>query len=329
MMDRRAFISMVGGSILAGPLAAKAQQAGKVYRIGILSGGSPTRNSPHIEAFRQGLRDTGWVEGRDVLIEWRSAEGRTDKLTELMAELVHLKIDVIVTAGSTPATLAAKRATTTTPIVMVAVGAPLATGLVANLARPGGNVTGFTTLGGEVASKRLEFVKDLLPQATQVGLLWNPDNPANAQVYRELSEKARQTQLKLLSIEVRDAKEIDRGFALLVKQRPDVLLLTADPMLLVHMGRVIEFTAKHRLPAIYNTRESVEAGGLMSYDANQPELYKRAARYVDKILKGTPPGDLPVEQPAKFELVINLKTAKALGLTMPPVLRLQADHVIE
>ena len=323
------FAVVLALSVTLASLAGEAQQAGKPYRIGILSGGSPDKNSPHIEAFRQGLRDKGWVEGRTVVIEWRSAEGRTDRLGGLASELVHLKVDVIVTAGSTPATLAAKRATTTTPIVMVAVGAPLDTGLVPSLARPGGNVTGLTTLGGEVASKRLDFVKELLPEARQLALLWNPDNPANARLYSELTQKAQRAHLTLLSVEVRDVKEFDSGFALLVKQRPDALLLTADPMILVHMRRVIEFTAKHRLPAIYNTRESVEAGGLMSYDANQPELYKRAAIYVDKILSGTKPGDLPVEQPTKFELVINLKTAKALGLTIAPSLLLQADKVIE
>jgi len=316
-------------SLVIAPLAAEAQQVGKSYRIGILSGGSPDKDSPNIEAFRNGLRDMGWVEGRNVVIEWRSAEGRTERLTGLAAELVHLKVDVIVTAASTPATLAAKRATTTTPVVMVAVGAPLETGLVASLARPGGNVTGSTTLGGEVASKRLDFVKELVPKAAQVALLWNPDNPANARLYRELVQKAQQAHLKLLSVEVRDVKEFDSGFALLAKQRPAALLLTGDPMHLVHMGRVIEFTAKHQLLAIYNTRESVLDGGLMSYGANQPELYRRAATYVDKILKGTKPGDLPVEQPTKFELVINLKTAKALGLTIPRTLLLQADQVIE
>ena len=264
-----------------------------------------------------------------MVIEWRSAEGRPDRLSPLAAELVQLKVDVIVTAGSTPATLAVKRATATIPVVMVAVGAPLDTGLVSNLARPGGNLTGFTTLGGEVASKRLEFVKDLLPGASQLALLWNPDNPANARVYSELRHKAQQAHLKLLSVEVRDANDFDSGFALLTKQRPDALLLTADPTLLVHMGRVIEFTTKHRVPTIYNTKDSVMAGGLMSYDADQPELYRRAATYVDKILKGARPGDLPVEQPTKFELVINLKTAKALGLTIKPSLLLQADQIIE
>jgi putative ABC transport system substrate-binding protein len=234
-----------------------------------------------------------------------------------------------VTAASTPATVAVKRATTTIPIVMVAAGAPVETGLVASLARPGGNITGSTTLGGEVASKRLDFVKELIPKATQVALLWNPDNPANVALYRELMQKAQQAQLKLLSVEVRHAKEFDSGFALLERLRPDALLLTGDPMHLVHMGRVIEFTAKHQLPAVYNTRDSVLQGGLMSYGANQSELYKRAATYVDRILKGAKPADLPVEQPTKFELLINLKTARALRLTIPRTLILQADQVIE
>jgi putative tryptophan/tyrosine transport system substrate-binding protein len=316
------------GLVLA-PLAAEAQQPGKVYRVGILSGGSPEKNAPQIETFLKALHDMGWIDGQNAIIEWRSAEGRTDRLGALAAELVHIKVDVIVTVASTPATVAVKRATTTIPVVMVAAGAPVETGLVASLARPGGNITGSTTLGGEVASKRLDFVKELIPKATQVALLWNPDNPANASLYRELMQKTQQAQLKLLSVEVRYAKEFDKGFALLERQRPDALLLTGDPMHLVHMGRVIEFTAKHQLPAIYNVRESVLQGGLMSYGANQPELYKRAATYVDRILKGSKPADLPVEQPTKFELLINLKTARALRLTIPRTLILQADQVIE
>src|SRR5262245_18925200 len=329
MMDRRAFIGALAGGVIVAPLAAQAQQAGKLYRIGLLSGGSPERNTPQIEAFLKSLHDMGWVDGQNVIIEWRSAEASTDRLAALATELVQLKVDVIVTVASTPATVAAKRATTTIPIVMVAVGAPLESGLVTSLARPGGNITGSTTLGGEVASKRLDFVKELIPKATQVALLWNPDNPANAALYRELLEKAQRAQLKLVSVEVRHPREFDCGFALLARKRPDALLLTGDPMHLVHMGRVIEFTAKHRLPAIYNTRENAVAGGLMSYGANQPDLFKRAAAYVDRILNGTRPAELPVEQPTKFELLINLKTAKALRLTIPRTLILQADQVIE
>jgi ABC-type uncharacterized transport system substrate-binding protein len=328
-MDRRAFIAAVGTGFLVAPFATEGQQTGKVYRIGILSGGWPEKNAPQVQAFLKGLHDMGWIAGQNVVIEWRSAEGRMDRLGALAAELVHMKVDIMVTASSTPATVAAKRATTTIPIVMVAAGAPVENGLVASLARPGGNVTGSTTLGGEVVSKRLDFVKELIPNATQVTLLWNPDNPANAALHRELMQKAQQAQLKLLAIEVRYAKEFDRGFALLERQRPDALLLTGDPMHLVHMGRVIEFTAKHQLPAIYNIRESVLQGGLMSYGANQPELYKRAATYVDRILKGSKPADLPVEQPTKLELLINLKTAKALRLAIPQTLILQADQVIE
>src|SRR5262245_22725092 len=310
-------------------LESEAQQAGKVYRIGILSGGSPEKNTPQVEAFLERLHDLGWVDGQNVIVEWRSSEGRTDRLPALATELVQLKVDVIVTATSTPATVAAKRATTTIPVVMVAVVAPVENGLVTSLARPGGNITGSTTLGGEVASKRLDFVKELVPKATQVALLWNPDNPANAMLYRELAQKAQQAQLKLFSVEVLHPREFDNGFALLARQRPDALLLTGDPMHLIHMGRVIEFAAKHQLPAIYNTTESVAAGGLMSYGVSHPELYKRAATYVDRILKGARPAELPVEQPTKFELLINLKTAKALRLTIPRTLILQADQIFE
>lgn len=329
MMDRRAFIAAVGAGFLVAPFAIEGQQPGKIYRIGILSGGSPEKSTPQVQTFLKSLHDMGWIAGQNVVIDWRSAQGRTDRLGALAAELVHIKVDVIVTAASTPATVAAKRATTTIPIVMIAAGAPVETGLVASLARPGGNITGSTTLGGEVASKRLDFVKELIPKATQVALLWNPDNPANAALHRELMQKAPQAQLKLLAVEVRDAREFNKGFALLERQRPDALLLTGDPMHLVHMGRVIEFAAKHQLPAIYNFAENVLQGGLMSYGANQPELYRRAATYVDRILKGSKPAELPVEQPTKFELLINLKTARTLRLAIPQTLILQADKVIE
>jgi putative ABC transport system substrate-binding protein len=329
-MVRRPVLSVILAlALLAAPFAAKAQQPGKTSHIGILSSGWPAQDSVHIEAFRQGLRDAGWVEGQNLVIEWRSAEGKTDRLAALAAELVRLKVVVIVAATSTRATQAAMRATTTIPIVMVAAGAPLDTGLVASLARPGGNVTGNTTLGAEVGAKRLEFVKELVPRATQIALLWNPDNPANVRIHAELVEKAPTVGLKLFSVRVRTAEEFDGALALLAKERPDALLLTADPMHQLHMGQVIEFAAKQRLPAIYNTKDSVMAGGLMSYGANQPELYRRAATYVAKILNGAKVGELPVEQPTKFELVINLKTAKALGLKIPPSVLARADEVIE
>jgi putative ABC transport system substrate-binding protein len=238
-------------------------------------------------------------------------------------------VDLIVASG-TPASFAAKQATSTIPLVMGALAAnPVETGLVASLARPGGNVTGNTTLGAEVGAKRLEFVKELVPRATQIALLWNPDNPANVRIHAELVEKAPTVGLKLFSVRVRTAEEFDGALALLAKERPDALLLTADPMHQLHMGQVIEFAAKQRLPAIYNTKDSVMAGGLMSYGANQPELYRRAATYVAKILNGAKVGELPVEQPTKFELVINLKTAKALGLKIPPSVLARADEVIE
>jgi putative tryptophan/tyrosine transport system substrate-binding protein len=329
MMNRRTFLCGLALGTLSATLAVEAQQPGKVYRIGILSGGLPQMNSPQIEAFRRGLRETGWIEGRDVVIEWRSAEGKTDRLDVLAAELTRLNVDVIVTAASTPATVAAKRATSTIPIIMIAVGSAVDTGLVASLARPGGNVTGSTTLGAEVATKRLQFVKDILPGAVRIALLWNPANPSNARLHMDLRQRAQQEHLQLLSVEVRAVKDFDDGFRRLTELRPDALLLTGDPMHLVHMQRVIEFAAKRRLPAIYNTRESAEAGGLMSYHADQLVLFRRAATYVDRILKGVKPADLPVEQPTKFDLAINLRTARALGITIPPTLLLQADQVIE
>src|SRR5262245_47454991 len=328
-MHRRTFLCGLTLGTLSATFAVEAQQPGKVYRIGILSGGLPHMNSPQIEAFRRGLRETGWTEGRDVVIEWRSAEGKTDRLDALAAELTRLNVDVIVTTASTPATVAAKRATSTIPIIMIAVGSAVDTGLVASLARPGGNVTGSTTLGAEVATKRLQFVKDILPGAVRIALLWNPANPSNARLHMDLRQRAQQEHLQLLSVEVREVKDFDDGFRRLTELRPDALLLTGDPMHLVHMQRVIEFAAKRRLPAIYNTRESAEAGGLMSYHADQLVLFRRAATYVDRILKGVKPADLPVEQPTKFDLAINLRTARALGITIPPTLLLQADQVIE
>jgi putative ABC transport system substrate-binding protein len=232
-----------------------------------------------------------------------------------------------VTTSSTPGTLAAKQATTVIPIVMVGVGQPEA--VVSNIARPGGNITGSTILGSDVAPKRLELVKELRPRATQVALLWNPDNPANVYMEHELKGTARRLGLKLVSGSVRDVAEFDSAFEVIAKQRVAALIVTGDQMHQVHIGRVIDFAARNRLPAIYNIKENVLAGGLMSYGADHRELYRCAAIYVDKILKGTKPRDLPIEQPTKFELVINLKTAKALGLAIPPSLLQRADQVIE
>ena len=308
--------------LLAAPLAAGAQQAAKVPRIGLLD------YSPVWEPFRQGLRDLGYVEGQNIAIEYRSTEGRQELLREHAAELVRLKVDVIVAAG-TPPTQAAMHATTTIPIVMVSTGDPLRTGLVASLARPGGNVTGNTVLGAELAGKRLQLLKDILPNFSRVAFLWNPANASLISHFNEIQAAARALGLTLQSVEVRDPNEFESAFLKMTRDRPDALIMTADPMHQLHLARIVDFTAKRRLPAMYQVKAYVEAGGLMSYGASSSDLYRRAAVYVDKILKGAKPGDLPVERPTKFELVINLKTAKVLGLTVPPSLLLQVDQVIE
>jgi putative tryptophan/tyrosine transport system substrate-binding protein len=330
-MNRRAFVAGLG-AVLAAPLAAEAQRRGKarrddtVYRIGVLCGASSEWLAPLLDAFRGGLLGLGYGE-KQLLFETRYASGQDDILPRLVDELVRLKVDVIVTASSTPATLAAKRGTTEIPIVMVGIGQPEA--VVSNLGRPGGNITGSTILGAEAVPKRLELVRQLLPGAKRVALLWNPDNPANVLLEREVRRTAPKLDVSLISVTVRDRAQMDSAFGLIAKERAEALIVTGDPMHQLHIDRVITFAARNRVPAIYNIKENVLAGGLMSYGADHRELYRRAALYVDRIFKGALPSDLPIEQPTKFELVINLKTAKALGLTIPPSLLLRADQVIE
>jgi len=330
-MNRRMFVAVLS-TFFGLPLATQAQQHGKssrndrVYKIGVLCGASAQWLAPLLDAFRPGLFGLGYAE-KQIVFEIRYAAGRDDVLAHLTDELVRLKVDVIVTASSTPATLAAKRATTGIPIVMVGVGQPEA--MVRNLGRPGANITGSTILGAEAAPKRLELVKQLLPDAKRVGLVWNPGNPANVLLEREARRTAPRLGLDVVSVIVRDGAEMGTAFALISKQRAAALIVTGDPMLQLHIDRVITFAARSRLPAIYNVKENVLAGGLMSYGADHRDLYRRAAVYVDRILQGAKPADLPIEQPSKFEFVINLKTAKALGLTIPPALLLRADQVIE
>jgi putative ABC transport system substrate-binding protein len=308
------------------PLAIEAQQAGKVARIGVLREVSPP--DPFVEAFKQGLRELGYVEGRNISIEYRWAEGKTQRLPGLAADLARLKVDVIVTTGTSP-TQAAMRETTTIPIVMVSTGDPVGTGLVASLARPGGNVTGNTILGAELAGKRLQLLKDILLNFSRVAFLWNPANASHNPHFHEIQTAARALSLTVQSVEVRDPNEFESVFLKMMRDRPDALIMTADGMHRRHLAWIVDFAAKKRLPAMYQVNEYVEAGGVRSYGASQADLFRRAATYVDKILKGAKPADLPVEQPTKFELVINLKTAKALGLTIPQTLLLRADQVIE
>jgi len=319
-MHRRRFLMTAVAGALAS-LAADAQPATTIWRIGLLTDFA-------WEPLRQGLRELGYVEGKDIVFELRRSHGRSDRWPALAAELVRLKVDVIVTQG-TPGTLAAKQATTTIPIVMVAAGDPLTTGVVMSLARPGGNVTGSTQLGAGLAAKRLEILKDTLPKLSRVAFLWNPANPDQSSHFHEAQTGARFLNLTLQSAEARNREELELAFAVLMRERPSALLMTADSVHQRLIDDILAFAAKNRLPAMYQLKENVERGGLMSYGASTPDLLRRAATYVDKILKGTKPGDLPVEQPTKFELAINLKTAKALGLTIPPSLRARANYVIE
>jgi putative ABC transport system substrate-binding protein len=328
MISRRAFISTVAGGLLAAPFAAEAQQAGKVYRIGYLTGGLSTDSPVLREAFRQGLRELGWVEGQNVVIEYRFAEGRYDRLPELAAELVRLKVDIIVTVA-TPAAVAAKDATATIPIVGISLGDPVGIGLIASLARPGGNVTGLSySVGLELVRKQLELLKEIVPKVRRVAILSNPANPFHAFATRDVKGAARSLGVQLQLLEARGPTEFDGAFAAMVKKRVGALVVVPDQMFQLHRTRLADLVARSRLPAAYGIREYVEAGGLISYGTSLPDLWRRAATYVDKILKGAKPGDLPVEQPTKFELVINLKTAKALGLTIPPSLLARADEVI-
>jgi putative tryptophan/tyrosine transport system substrate-binding protein len=301
----------------------------QVYRIAVLGSGGPASGHGYrVEALLTGLRELGYVEGKNMVFERRSASGKYERLPGLTAELIRLKPDVLVTGG-TAATQAAMKATTTIPIVMVGTGDPLRTGLVASLARPGGNVTGTTQLGAEVAGKRLQLLKDTLPSVARVAFLWSPANASHAPYLRELQAASRGLSLTLQSVEVNNPDDFDKAFVGMMRERPDALLVTADGSHQLRQAWIIDFAAKRGLPVMYQLKEYVEAGGLMSYGASITDQYRRAATYVDKILKGAKPGDLPVEQPTKFELVINLKTAKAFGLTIPQSVLLRADQIIE
>ena len=323
-MNRRAFLGTVAGSLLAAPLAAEAQPAGKVPRIGIL-GSSPT---PSWEAFRRVLRELGYVEGRNILFEDRWLEGAVDRAPAVATELVELKVDVIV-AVSVPVIRAAQHASSTVPIVMAASFDAVETGLVASLARPGGNTTGLTLLSTAVVAKRVELLGEALPEVSRLAVLLGPPAPADALFLREVEVGAKVMRMRLQILRAGDPTEMQRAFAAMTRERASALLMSEHPFLFSPRARVAELAAKHRLPTVVSFREFVERGALMSYGADLADLYGRAAVYVDKILKGVKPADLPVEQPTKFALVINLKTAKALGLTIPPSLLQRADQVIE
>jgi ABC-type uncharacterized transport system substrate-binding protein len=322
-------IVIVALALLVAPLAAAAQQPTKVYRVGRLQPASPIEPNPLLEAFRQALRDLGYVEGQNLVLEVRSAEGSPERLRDLAAELVQLPVDVIVAAGS-PAIRAAQHATRTIPIVMAAPPDAVAEGFVASLAHPGGNITGVSWLGAVLPGKRLELLKETVPQSARIAVLANPAYGAYGSWMHTLTVAAQALGLHLHVVELRSADELDSAFAALTREGTDALLVLSDPALMAPLrGRIAALAATRRLPTMYDWREYVAAGGLMSYGPSLPEIHRRAATYVDKILKGTKPADLPVEQPVKFELVINLKTAQALGLTIPPSLLFQADEVIQ
>jgi len=309
--------------------AAEAQQPSKVSRIGFLSSASPSAGEDRLLAFKHGLRDLGYVEGQNLVIEYRWAEGRNDRLPSFAADLVRLRVDLIVTQG-TPATLEARKASTTTPVVFAVAGDPVGAGLVGSLTRPGGNVTGFAVMGSDMTAKRLEVLREAAPAVTRVAALWNPGNPSSGPELRETEVAARTLRIQLQSVEVRDARGLDLAFAAMAKERAGALIVLSDNMLFGQRVRIADLAVQYRLPAIAWTREFTEAGRLlMAYGPNVADMHRRAAAYVDRILKGARPADLPIEQPTKFELAINLKTAKALGLTIPPSLLLRADRVIE
>src|SRR2546425_1594123 len=321
-MDRRRFLSTTVAGLLAAPRAAEAQPSTTIPRIGLL--GDVTSWEP----LRVGLRDLGYVEGKSIAFEERSSQGRNERFSGLASELVRLNVNIIVTWG-TPATLAVKQATKTIPIVMASAGDPVRSGLVSSLGHPGGNVTGLTVLGPGLAAKRLELLKEVVPNMSRVAFLWNPANPDQKFSFNEVQAGARALGVTFHSVEARRREELEQAFAAMKQSRPSALLMTADGVHQRYIGRIVAFTSETRLPAMYQLKEAVERGGLMSYGASLPNLGHRAASYVDKILKGAKPAALPVEQPTRFELVINLETAKALGLTVPQSVLVRADEIIQ
>jgi len=327
-MNRRVFLTTLTGSLLAAPLAAEAQQTGKPARIGRLSPSLPETDAPLLDAFRKGLHELGWIEGQTFTIEDRFAEGKPDRLPKLAADLVRQRVDVIL-AGSHPSALAAKDATVTIPVVMVTTADPVAGGLVANFARPAGNLTGVTGLGQVLSAKRLEVLKGAVPRLSHVAVLTNPASAYTGPFLKEREGIARELGLQLRVLEADAPERLKTAFAVMARERARALMVLTDIMFITHRRAIVKLAARHRLPAVYGEREYVNDGGLMCYGANLEDMYRRAAFYVDRILKGARPSDLPIEQPTKFDLVINLKTAKALGLTIPPSLLQRADQVIE
>jgi ABC-type uncharacterized transport system substrate-binding protein len=321
-IGRRKFLATLLGGAAAWPLAASAQQLTKIPRIGIID------DSPRWNTFRHGLRDLGYLEGENIAFDYAYGDGVPERLAEAAATLVRRPVDVIVTFG-TPASLAAKQATTTIPIVMISIGDPVRAGLVPSLARTGGNITGNTILGPDVGAKRLQILKEAIPTVSRVAFLWNPENASNVLQFEEVRAAAPTLGVTVISVSVSSRIEFKTAFAAMMKDRPDAFAMTAEPFHQTHIAWIIDFMAKNRLPAVYQLSETVRAGGLMSYGASEPDLFRRAAGYVHKILQGVKPADLPVELAAKFDLAVNLKAAAALGLDLTPTFIARADEVIE
>ena len=328
-MDRRAFIGSVAGGLLASPLAGEAQQVGKVARIGLLTPSSSAGSGHLVEAFREGIRELGYIEGKTFVLEARYGDGKSERLVDLARELVRLKADVIVTSTDA-ATAAVRRQTRTMPIVMAFGTDPVGTGFVASLGRPGGNVTGLSNITTELGGKRLELLREAVPRLARVAFIWNPDVRGAVLDYKETESRARSLHLELQSLEVSTADDLDRAFATLTGERVQAFIVAAaNIVMFARRAAIARFAQSNRLASMYAAKEYVDVGGLMSYGASVSDMFRRSAFYVDKILKGAKPADLPVEQPAKFELVINLKTAKALGLTVPQALLARSDEVID
>ena len=323
-MKRREFVTLLGGAVAsAWPLAAHAQhQPTKIPRVGIID------DAPIWDYFRQGLRGLGYVEGQNIVIEYRAAQSEPDRLLQAATELAGLPVDVLVAFGSTTSR-AAQLATTTVPIVMIAIGDPVRAGFVASLARPGGNMTGNTILGPDLSAKRVQILKEVLPSVSRAAFLWNPDNASNALIPQEYQAAMPKLGMSLILVPVRNTHEFDPAFAAMLREHADALLMTNDPFHQRHIQKILAFLAENRMPGMFQIKENVLAGGFMSYGASLPDLFRRGASYVHKILQGTRPADLPVEQPTKFELVINAKAAKAIGVTVPETILLHADEVIE
>ncbi len=321
-------VLLVALGLLMAPLATQAQQPGKAPLIGVLMGGSDSASSTRVEAFRQGLRELGYAEGQNITFAYRYATEKYDRLPDLAAELIQLKVNLLVASG-TPASLAAKRATGTIPIVLVEVADPVGSGLVPSLGRPAGNITGLSLLGTGIYGKQIQILKEAVPKLSRLALLWNPANPVQHTILKETQAAARAQGLTFLPLSAQSPNDFERAFAAAIKEHANGLIVTADVLFVNHRARIAELAAKHRLPAMYRYREFVTAGGFIAYGPHLLEMYRRAATYVDKILKGAKPADLPVEQPMRFEVVINMKTAKALGLTIPQSVLIRADQLIE